>query len=232
MRKNKLTSLLAIGASLIFPIASAHAHFLWGSVTPGPEPIYRLTLSETPLEGTDADHTKQARDASAWSVGGKDLELTHTEEFFVAPLTSEAKIIAAGYSWGVFPNRGQKQKGSHLLDLYAKAAATEAAAANSAGLPLEVFARRDGTEFVATVKADGKRLAGAEVVVVAPEGVEKNLKTDSSGSVRFPFTQAGLYTVRAVNVVTPRQGAHNGKRYESVLGFSTLTFTAAQSPTR
>lgn len=226
MKKTQLTFLLGIGASLLAPMTSANAHFLWGNVTAGPEPTYRLTISETPVEGTDADHIEQARDSSAWLVGDKDLKLTATEGFFVAPLTPTAKVVAAGYSWGVYPD--EDKKGMHLLDLYAKAAATEAAAAESANLPLEVFARRDGNEFVATVKALGKNLSKAEVVVVSPdEKVEKTLTTDKKGSVRFPYTKAGLYTVRAINVVTPRSGAHNGKAYTSVLGFSTLTFTAS-----
>lgn len=226
MKKIQIARVLGIGAALLLPMTSAHAHFLWGHVTTGPEPTYRLTISETPIEGTDADHIAQAKGASAWAVTGKDLKLTHTEEFLVAPLAASDKIVAAGYSWGVYPNKDKKS--SYLLDLYAKAAATEAAAAQSAKLPLEVFARRDGKQFIATVKSEGKSLAKAEVVVASPsEKSEKTLTTDENGRVRFPFTKAGLYTVRAINVVTPRSGAHNGKLYTSVLGFSTLTFTAS-----
>jgi len=223
--KNTLTNLLGLGASLLISMTAAQAHFLWGNVTNGPQPAYSLTISETPVEATDADHIEQAKDASAWIVGEKNLKLTHNEGFLTAPLAESTRIIAAGYSWGVFPHRDKT--GSYLLDLYAKAAVTENAAAASAGLPLEVFARREGKEFIATVKSENKRLANAEVVIDAPgDSKETTLTTNQNGSVRFPYTTPGLYTVRVINVQTPRSGAHNGKRYTSVLGFSTLTFTA------
>jgi uncharacterized GH25 family protein len=225
MKKTQFTCLLGLGVSLIVPMTSAHAHFLWGNVTAGPEPIYSLTISETPVEGTDADHLEQAKDSLAWPVGGKDLKLTPKDDFFVAPLPPSTKVVAAGYSWGVYPDRNKK---NYLLDLYAKAAVTETAAAQSANLPLEVFARRDGSGFIATVKSENKPLANAEVVVAAPDAKEeKTFKTDKNGRIRFPFTKAGLYTVRAINVVTPRTGSHSGKHYLSVHGFSTLTFTAS-----
>jgi uncharacterized GH25 family protein len=227
MKRIQITHLLGVGASLFIPMSSAHAHFLWGHVTTGLEPTYRLAISETPVEGTDADHLEQAKDSSAWLVGGKDLKLTNTGGLFVAPLAPGAKVVAAGYSWGAYPDKTKKSL--YLLDLYAKAAVTEAGAAAAANLPLEVFARRAGKEFIATVKSEGKPLAKAEVVVTAPgQKAEKTLKTDANGRVRFAHTKAGLYTVRAINVSTPRSGAHNGKRYSSVLGFSTLTFTASQ----
>lgn len=227
MKRTHITSLLGIGASLLISMTAANAHFLWGNVTTGAEPTYHLTISETPVEATDADHIEQAKDSSAWVIGDKNLKLTDTEGRFVAPLPASAKVVAAGYSWGVYPN--SKKPGSYLLDLYAKAAVAEAGAAQSAGLPLEVFARREGNEFIATVKAEDKRLAKAEVVVVSPDATEeKTLITNENGSVRFPYTKPGLYTVRVINVVTPRSGAHNGKHYTSVLGFSTLTFTVAE----
>jgi uncharacterized GH25 family protein len=227
MKNIQIARFLGIGASLLLPMASAHAHFLWGSVTPGAKPTYRLTISETPVEGTDADHLEQAKDSSAWLVGGNDLKLTNSNGLFVAPLTPGAKVVAAGYSWGAYPDKTKKSL--YLLDLYAKAAVTEAGAATAANLPLEVFARRVGKEFISTVKSEGKPLAKAEVVVTAPgQKTEKTFKTDGNGRVRFAYTKAGLYTVRAINVSTPRSGAHNGKHYSSVLGFSTLTFTASQ----
>jgi uncharacterized GH25 family protein len=224
MKTTQMTRLLALGAALFIPMTSAHAHFLWGHVTPGAEPTYRLTISETPVEGTDADHIAQAQGSMAWLANGKDLKLTSKDEFFTAPLTPAAKVVAAGYSWGVYPDEAKKP---YLLDLYAKAAVTEAGAAESANLPLEVFARREGKQFIATVKSEDKPLANAEVVVTSPDDKkEKTITTGKNGTVRFPFTKAGLYTVRAINVVTPRSGAHNGKRYSSVHGYSTLTFTA------
>ncbi|RYG63831.1 hypothetical protein EON80_20400 [bacterium] len=226
MKKLQLPTILGLSAALLLPVTSAHAHFLWGHVTPGAEPTFRLSISEMPGEGTDADHIEQAKDSSAWLVGGKDLKLTNTEGLFVAPVAPDSKVIAAGYSWGAFPEKGKKTL--YLLDLYAKAAVTETAAATAANLPLEVFARRDGGQFVATVKSQNKPLAKAEVVVTSPDNKEeKTFTTDKNGSIRFPYTKSGLYTVRAINVSTPRSGSHNGKQYSSVLGFSTLTFTAA-----
>lgn len=224
MKKTHFTSLLGIGASLLISMTSANAHFLWGSVTEGPERAYCMTISETPLEADD-EHLEEAYDTSAWEVGGQNLKLTLQEGFLASPLAPTAKIVAAGFSWGVFPDKNKKP---YLLDLYAKTAVTEAAAAESANLPVEVFARRDGKNIIATVKSIDEPLAQAEVVVTTPgDKEEKKFVTDSNGNVSFPFTQAGLYTVRAINVVTPRTGAHNGKRYQTVHSYSTLTFTAA-----
>lgn len=225
MKKNQLVKLLGIGATLLVSMTSAHAHFLWGSVTEGAEPAYRMTISETPQEADD-EHLKEAYETSSWEVGGKNLKLTLQEGFLAASLPATAKIVAAGFSWGVFPD---KDKNPYLLDLYAKTAVTEAAAGESAHLPVEVFARRDGKEFVATVTSFDKPLAQAEVVVTTPGDMEeKKFVADSNGNVRFAFTQPGLYTVRAINVVTPRTGAHNGKRYQTVHAYSTLTFPVAK----
>lgn len=224
MKKTQLTSLLGIGATLLASITSANAHFLWGSVTEGADRSYRMTISETPLEADD-EHMDEVHDSSAWEVGGKNLKLALQEGFLAAPLPTNAKVVAAGLSWGVFPD---KEKKPYLLDLYAKTAVTEAAAAQSANLPVEVFARREGKLFVATVKSENKPLANAKVVYTTPgETEEKSLNTDKNGTVRFPFTKSGLYTVRAIDVVTPRTGAHNGKYYNTVNAYSTLTFTVA-----
>ncbi len=225
MKKNQLFSLLGIGAALLVPITSANAHFLWGSVTEGADRSYRMTISETPLEADD-EHLEEARDTSAWVVGGKNLKLNLQEGFLAAPLAAADQVVAAGFSWGVFPD---KEKKPYLLDLYAKTAVTEAAAAQSANLPVEVFARREGKNFVATVKSFDKVLDKAQVVVTTPDSKEeKSLLTDKKGNVTFPYTTAGLYTVRAIYVVTPRSGAHDGKRYETVHAFSTLTFPVAR----
>lgn len=94
-------------------------------------------------------------------------------------------------------------------------------------LPLEVvlvLGAKGGGPARARVLWQGKPLSGAEVVLYPPNKDEVERKTDAQGYVKLePPGGPGLYGIRARHIgKTP--GKFDGKKYETVRYYSTLTF--------
>lgn len=58
----------------------------------------------------------------------------------------------------------------------------------------------------------GKPAAKAEIIIIAPNGWEKHLKTDEKGEVSFPLPESGLYVVEA-KYELKKPGEFEGKAY-------------------
>lgn len=58
----------------------------------------------------------------------------------------------------------------------------------------------------------GKPAAKAEIIIIAPNGWEKHLKTDEKGEVSFPLPESGLYVVEA-KYELKNPGEFEGKPY-------------------
>lgn len=70
----------------------------------------------------------------------------------------------------------------------------------------------------------GKPLAKAEIVLVAPNGWEKPLRTDENGEVNFSLPGPGLYVAEAKHKEN-RSGEFEGKAYSSENHTVTLSFS-------
>jgi len=121
-------------------------------------------------------------------------------------------------------DKSKEGRGVFLLHYSAKAAQELSAANQKAGLPVEVFAEKDGDRYLLKVTRNGKPVANAEVIVVRPGNQNLlALKTDSKGTARFQNEENGQIGIRAM-VEDKTAGEYEGKAYPLVRHYSTLTF--------
>lgn len=211
-----------VGALLIVSPRGADAHFLWAQVTPGTEPSFRLTFAENAGEDTTESLIGRIKPTRVWTADGKPLTLKPEKGALATRLPAGARVAAVEQTWGVM-DRQAEGRGKFLLRYYAKAASDTAGAAESAKLLVEVFLKREGTLCIATVRQEGKPVAGAEVTLVRPGETESvAIKANAVGEVRFTAEQAGTCQIRAM-VPEQQSGTQDGKAYDLVRSYSTLT---------
>jgi hypothetical protein len=209
------------------PLASAH--FLWQRIEPGARPRIELSFGEQPEEATSAALLARLTGARAWDKNGIPIELASETAKLTATLPADVAVVAGSRTWGLVDRTGDGT-GAFFLEYYSKAALSVGESAASMKLPLEVFARREGTQVVATVRRGDAAQASTTVHVYTPISEEvAELTTDANGTVRFEASAPGLYGLRA-RWIEPRAGESEGKRFAEVRHYSTLTFYAAESP--
>jgi hypothetical protein len=205
------------------PLASAH--FLWQRIEPGARPRVALTFGENPDEATSATLLARLTGARAWDQKGNAIELASETSQLAATLAGEATVVAGSRTWGVVDKTGDGT-GAFFLEYYSKAAASVADSAASMKLPLEVFAKREGSQVIATVRRGDAAQANTTVYVYSPTSEEvAEYTTDASGTIRFEASAVGLYGLRA-RWIEPRAGESDGKKFGEVRHYSTLTFHA------
>lgn len=212
----------ALAAALLGSAAPAAAHFLWIGVEAGPAPAAHLTFGETPDEATTAVPVSRLAGARGRDAAGKPLALTTGEGRWSAPVAGRP-AVGAVESWGVVDRSGDGT-GAFLLEYYAKAGAGVEDTAADLGLPLELFARREGNQIVATLSRAGGGVPNAPVKVHLPSGKTLDRTADGKGEVRFDAEGGGLYGLRG-RFLEERKGESEGKAYGEVRHYSTLTFS-------
>jgi uncharacterized GH25 family protein len=85
-------------------------------------------------------------------------------------------------------------------------------------LPLDIHNNGDmlGLSFL------GKPVAKAEVIVIAPDGWEKHLRTDEKGEVAFSLPEPGLYVIEVTHEFE-KPGEFEGKPYTVEVHRTTLS---------
>jgi hypothetical protein len=222
---------LCAGALLARP---AHAHFLWGHVVPSETggSTFQVTLAEGSGEMTTVALDK-IKTAKAWSVGGSSLPLKAEGAALAANFKTKNEVAAARQYYGVL-DKTATGRGVFLLEYEAKAAQDISKAGLNAKLELEFFAHRDAGGVLVTLKYNGKPLPNTAVKLHIP-GAEsekpQELTTDANGQLHFETTQAGLYGLRAA-AVENKPGQFEGKKYDLLRHYTTLTFSVPQSAIR
>ncbi|HZP82371.1 MAG TPA: DUF3386 family protein [Chthonomonadaceae bacterium] len=218
--------LLCVCGSLLCA-APARAHFLWAQITRAPEPTLHLTFAEKPGEKTLDTLLPRIQEARVWTPDGAALTCNASAGALLSPLPQTARAAGAAQTWGVL-DRAAQGRGVFLLQYYAKAALDAEAAAETANLRVEVFAQKEGADWIVTVRRDGKAEPGAELTITAPgETGPMERRTDAKGEARFQMPQAGLCAIRAM-VAEKEAGAHEGKAYTLKRYYSTLTFPVTE----
>jgi len=221
---NLILGRISFAAAALFLSAPAQAHFFWSEITPDAPTTYRITFGEEAGDKLDDKLVARAQRVQAWTADGKDLPLTLTDGFLTATIPAGTNVVPSGCTWGI--RRSQDGSKSYLLEYYSKAALGEAGASATANLPVEVFVRRDGTKFIATVKHNNTPVPNSEIVFTSPASKdEQTVKTDANGSADLGPAKGGRYDIRA-KVEEARSGFFNGKPYPSVADYSTLSFVA------
>lgn len=214
-------------SAVLLGACPSYAHFLWAEIDAKPQPSLHLTLAEAAGEMTTGVSLDRLKAARAWDGAGKVLATAPDGATLAAPVATD--FAAAQQTWGVL-DKSEGGRGVFLLQYYAKAARSVEAAAQDARLPLELFLRRDQSTLVATLKHNGKPVPLASVKLHEPDADKpRDLTTDAAGVLRFPAAKPGLYGLRAA-VAETKKGAHEGKPYDLIRHYSTLTFTVAATP--
>jgi hypothetical protein len=211
-----LLGMAALGLAAALP---AEAHFLWLGVDGAPKAQAHLKFCETPEETTQAVPVARLAEARARDAAGKALALTAGEGEYSGPLAGRP-AAAAVQRWGVVDRGGE---GPFLLEYYAKGAADAAGAAADLKQPLEILARVDGGQVVATLHHEGKGVGGAPFHIHLPSGRTMDRTADTAGTVRFDPEGGGEYGLRA-RFTEDRAGQLDGKSYGEVRHYATLTF--------
>lgn len=239
------TRLFTLGILSWSAMLPAHAHFLWASIVPGAKPTLQIRFTEVPQEKTlpallpklhpnrtwSAEKPAGATEPATVALAGstRHLSLLTGDGVRQAALTSGTRLAATEQVWGVL-DKAKEGRGVFLLKYYAKAAGDAEAAQGTAGLPVEIVVSQSGTKYTATVLNQGKPVADAEVIVITPTTPNGSArKTDAKGKVEFTNEDSGLIGIRAM-VAENTKGDYEGKAYELVRHYSTLTFPTPNQP--
>lgn len=185
-----------------------------------------LTFAERPDEPTSAVPLTRLQEARAWDQRDQRIELVSETSRLTGALPDGAAVVGGAQSWGIVDRIGDGA-GAFFLEYYTKAAVTAADAAVSVNLPLEIFARRDGPQVIATLRRGETALSNATLHVYTPPAGVFEYTTDTSGTTRFDANKPGLYGLRT-RWIEPRSGEFEGQRFAEVRHYSTLTFQVEQ----
>ncbi len=133
--------------------------------------------------------------------------------------------IEAHCDYGVVA-KGEKP---FLLQYYAKhirarSASDLAKLARAEGLALDIVPAIASKSISLRVLWKGKPAANAEVVAGFGKDDELTLKTDEDGRAELPLHAGTSYAIRARHVEADNRGERDGKAYDQVRHYATLTF--------
>lgn len=125
------------------------------------------------------------------------------------------------------PVRDWRKQGIGIVKplFYARHASTPAALAPAA--PLDIVTTGKVGSF--RVFLNGKPLAGTKVVVVAPNGWLREIKSDAEGNIELALPWRGLYVLEVTHVL-PESGEYNGVAYEGRRLRATLSYQQDKGP--
>ncbi|MEM9379991.1 MAG: hypothetical protein AAGB93_08570 [Planctomycetota bacterium] len=217
MRSLPLRTLVGLAAAIGFALP-AEAHFLWLSLRGGAERVAVLHFSEGRFDDTAPSLNATITKASLFHE--RDALLPKTEgSGYSCPVEPSVTLAGSSMTYGLFERGGPPA----LLQYDAKGARDLAAAGRPMHLPVEIFARRDGSDLVLSVTHAGDPLAGSEVVVVQDGTLHGDeLETDAKGEIRIPFPASPVFAARARYVDPTKKGTHDGRPYERLVRYSTL----------
>lgn len=219
--------------------ATAQAHFVWVQVLPSAEktstPVVQLSFGETPAPGEAHLVNKvlqtKVYPLHAGNAEAKPLELAVVKQDDVASWqgTAPAKELAgleAVCDYGVLAKGGAP----FWLNYYAKHLSTgwekQTTSPRGKHLALEIVPSQTASGLELLVLWNGKPLPKAKVTVDKPDNRSTELTTNDHGVAIFREGVTGLLAVLASHS-EPTAGERDGKKYESIKHYSTLTIPVA-----
>lgn len=226
MKRSTFVLLIALACGTLLHPVAAHAHFLWLVRDAQPGGKIQVYFGEA-AQPDDPTLLGKVAAAEVWSFEGrgqpKPLNLVQSAESLTAEQARPATSILR-HAYGVVEKGGSP----FLLKYYAKSypfalPGTWTAVRDAERLPLEVTPEFDVAGLRFNVTWAGQPLAGAVVTVNGP-GLDEKLEgpTDAEGRFVCKLAQAGLYSIRAKHV-EETAGTHDGKEYQSIRHYSTLS---------
>ena len=224
MTRSLSRSPLVWAVALLATASVADAHFLY-IIPPQPgEKTVQVVFGEEAVAGED-NRFLSYLDGIVVTDGRQPLALKEATGALVAE-GSDTAVYTTTKTVGVMERGGE----SFLLEYAAKAGSALGGWSwdRETDLPLDIVPTEteDGRVRL-TVTFVGKPAEGAEIVFDS-EAVSDDGVTDAEGRFTLPPLEAGLVAIRAKHVVN-ESGEHDGKAYDSVRHYTTLTFHAASS---
>lgn len=213
----------------------ASAHFVWVTAvdSENQESAVRVYFSESPDPGEPHLVSKIAG-VKAWSrtlpeQQPKTIPLqevtNETEGWLQGPISDARDLSLETVSdYGVV-NKGGKP---FLLQYYAKYVKAQTAEklrqlGSSKRFPLDIVPKLKQEGIVTTVLWKGEPLAKAEIVIHLPDGEMIEQTTNDKGQTVIAHSGAGLYGMRARHIEPVKSGEREGKQYQEVRHYTTLT---------
>ncbi len=230
MRIVKPLFCIAAAALIATCLAStANAHFVWIETEPsGSESLIRSGFGEP--DGWDPDLVDRMQAAKFWLRGAEDLkpldlklDAKEREYRGLVSGTRPASVIGS-CDFGVIqlgsnPPSWLRYTAKSLIGAPKDWPQQQA----TADLRIELLATLDGVDVRLDALHLGKPLAGAKIKCTSPKDQRLELVTDADGVARWPLAGDGLYACY-VGVTVPSAGTNDGKSYEVLKDYTTLTF--------
>lgn len=224
-------SFVAAAALFILELAQAQAHFVWVDLkSSGQQPQAQIYFGEMPEPGEPRLLSKVSA-TKAWMRGvdgePQELKLAPAANKELAALVAPcvqlpAASIEAQTDYGVYargPGVLLQYYARHLAGNWPQAGEKLARAER---LALDVVPTLTGDRLVLEVLYQGKPSVGSEVVLIAPDGEQKEVKTNAEGRVELPAT-AGRHAIRAAHIERDKSGQRDGQKYAETWHYATLT---------
>jgi uncharacterized GH25 family protein len=232
----KMKTWIAAAALLLLgPVTAVQAHFVWVVAPKSPdEAKIQISFAEVAEPGEPELIGKIAHTESWVRTAGTDepkalrTEMVKSDKSgaLVGALATEAACsVEAKCDYGVVA-KGEKP---FLLQYYAKHIRATSSSeldklARAPRLPLDIVPTLANDNISLAVLWNGKPVVNAEVVAGFGADEELTLKTNDKGLVDVPLQKGGSYAIRAWHVELDKQGERDGKAYDQVRHYATLTF--------
>ncbi|HEX8873994.1 MAG TPA: DUF4198 domain-containing protein [Nitrosospira sp.] len=209
------TAAAIAGASLSLNVS---AHALWlegGSASAGPTKLYFGEYAENlrePSPGRLDSIIEPAVTVIDGAGEGRSAEARRENNHFA--ITGAAVLVQALKQ----PVREQSVRESGEISNPAQRRFLYARLGKGGSLPLDIQNEGD----LLRLSFLGKPVAKAEIVVIAPSGWEKHLRTDEKGETKFSLPEPGLYVVEATHELS-KPGEFGGKAYTVEVHRTTLS---------
>lgn len=229
---------LALPIAFVLLCRAASAHFLWLETEPDDKPAkVNLWFSETYAPG-EAKLLDKVAQTKAWlsTANGEIKTLSLQKQgsgdtgSWSSALEAEAPCsVDAVCDYGVVTRGGE----TFLLQYAARRLVVQRPGqldqlSDSKPPMLEVQPQMNGKSLALTVVFNGKPAADAQLLAILPSNEDQELKLDSSGVAKIDNAAAGDYAFRA-RVLRKQSGQRDGKQYDQVRHYSTLTFRLPQA---
>jgi hypothetical protein len=221
-----------VGFALVCP---CHAHFLWvKEITQDGQQKAYLFFGESPMDEAYHIPEKLAK-TKLWSrsADGKrhELALKNSEGDdrigLVSPLKDDkSPVLETSQQYGIY---GTSLLVYHAKHVRGKSADEWNAGGTSKDLKLEIVPRVEGDNATFTVLWDGKPLAKSKVTVVIGEGEQEEKESGDDGTVQIELEGDGVVGVLANYVEEGKSGELDGKKYNGVMHYASLTFIRGEA---